>query len=517
MVEPTHVVVPDTPVGASAHPAVELNAITKTFPGVRALADVSLSIRPGEVHALLGENGAGKSTLIKVLTGIYRPDRGQIVIGGTEVAATDPRHARALGIALVPQDILAVPDMPIGRSILLGDEAALTRRVSLSDSDRRRASAALHRVSADFDPDRLAKDCTVQQLRLAQLARALAGDCKVLVLDEPTAALNEHDSEVLLARVEAARDAGAAVLYVTHRLSEVMRIADRVTVLRDGAVVGAFGREQIDRETIIGLLTKGGTSTDIDGRSFTPAAERRSEVPVLRAVDIADKDRVRGVNLEVCAGQIVGVAGTQGSGHGQLAKILGGLSRADGYLEVDGRPHRLDRRGTTFRRGVVVVPGDRRNAGIVGTLSIKDNIALSSRIRASSRRMGLRWHRRERDMAVEYLDKLSIRPRNINACVGQLSGGNQQKVAIARALEGKPRILVVEEPTQGIDINAKAEVRTLLRQFASQGGAVVVLTSEFEELIGLADRTYVMCAGRVTGILESDETTYRNILHHAIG
>jgi ABC-type sugar transport system ATPase subunit len=499
----------------SGVPAVALHAITKRFPGVQALDNVDLEIQPGEVHALLGENGAGKSTLIKVLTGTYKPDDGRILINGSEVRANDPHQARALGISVVPQDIFAVPDMPIGRSILLGREGVIARRATLSEADRRLAKAALGRVSADFGPDTVARDLSVPQLRLAQLARALADDCAVLVLDEPTAALNEHDAEVLLTRVDAAKSAGTAVLYVTHRLGEVMRVADRVTVLRDGAVVGTFDKNGIDRETIIELLTKGAGTAD-SARRDGPDVEGPSQRVVLRASDVSDKHRLHDVGLEVHTGEIVGIAGVQGSGHGQVAKALGGLVKASGRLEIDGREHRMDSRATSFHRGVVVVPGDRRNAGVVGSLSIKDNIAVSSRIRRSARRFGLRWHRRERQLCRGHIEQLSIRPSNVHARVGELSGGNQQKVAIARALEGKPLVLVVEEPTQGIDINAKAEVRTLLREFARDGGAVVVATSEFEELIGLADCAYVMCGGRVTGFLTAERITYRNILNHAI-
>jgi ABC-type sugar transport system ATPase subunit len=496
-------------------PTVALRGITKRFPGVLALDNVDLEIQPGEVHALLGENGAGKSTLIKVLTGTYRPDGGGILIKGDEVRVSDPHMARTLGVSVVPQDILAIPEMPIGRSILLGREGVIAKRSTLSDADRRRADAALKRVSADFAADTLACDLSVPQLRLAQLARALADECAVLVLDEPTAALNEHDAEVLLARVDAARTAGTAVLYVTHRLSEVIRIADKVTVLRDGAVVGIFEKGAIDRETIIEVLTKGARTDDPE--TVPRPVDQSAQPVVLRARSICDKHRLRNVDLEVRAGQIVGIAGVQGSGHGQMAKVLGGLVKASGHLEVDGRHHRMDGRATTFRRGVVVVPGDRRNAGIVGPLSIKDNIALNSRITRRARLFGLRWHGRERQLCRGYIDQLSIRPGNVNAKVGLLSGGNQQKVAIARALEGKPRVLVVEEPTQGIDINAKAEVRALLTRFARDGGAVVVATSEFEELIGLADCAYVMCGGRVTGLLAAERITYRNILQYAIG
>jgi ABC-type sugar transport system ATPase subunit len=501
--------------GSRGSAALACEALTKRFPGVVALDDVSLEVRRGEVHTVVGENGAGKSTLIKILTGIYRPDRGRLLIDGIETQLSDPHDAQRAGISLVPQDVLAVPHLSVGRNILLGSERGLTRRSGLTRSEHHAVAAALDRVGADFPPATRAGDMSVPQLRLAQVARAFMTEGDVLVLDEPTAVLSEHDAEHLLERVERARADGSAILYVTHRLSEVMRLADRITVLRDGRRVGQFRRGEVAREEIVDLLTKktrrpsahiGNGAVDVD----------RPKGPMLSARGITEGDHLVDVDLDVHGGEIVGVAGVQGSGHGRLVKAIAGLTSCDGTIELDGRQSPIGRAAASFGRGIVLVPADRRNAGIVQAMSIRDNIALSTRIRSSARLLGLRWPRRERRLAGDYIAKLTIRARGPETRLNELSGGNQQKVVLARALESDARVLLAEEPTQGIDVSSKADVRALLREFAATGRAVVVATSEFEELIGLADRVVVLCLGRVAATLSGESVTYRDILTHAL-
>lgn len=500
---------------APASPVVELRNLSKGFPGVKALSNVTLTLHTGEVHALLGENGAGKSTLIKILTGTYRADEGGVLMNGELVDLSDPHHAQAAGIALVPQDVLVVPQLSIGRNIMLGRESAFTRRGALTATERDLTSRALARVGANFSPDVIASTLSVPQLRLAQISRALVTDCAVLVLDEPTAALNEHDAENLLERVNDARNSGKAILYVTHRLSEVMLLADRVSVLRDGELVGSFVRGSFDRATIVDLLTKTehrprahiGDQPDLDAALGTIR---------LRANNISDGERLHGIDLEVRAGQILGIAGVQGSGHGHLVKVIAGLAPATGTIEIDEKPMPLARPGAAFSRGVILVPADRRNAAIVGPMSILSNLAISRRIRRDARRFGLRWPGKEKTIAREHVARLSIKAPSVRTQVGLLSGGNQQKVALSRALEGNAHVLLVEEPTQGIDIDAKAEVAQLLKEFAAAGGSVIVATSEFEELIDLADEAIVLCQGKVSGRLSRQDITYRNILNYAL-
>lgn len=501
-------------------PLLSLERIGKRFPGVVALRDVSLSLWPGEVHALLGENGAGKSTLIKILTGVHGQDSGRIVLDGEEVRIRSPRDARRMGISLVPQDTLVVPELSIGRNILLGLEDGTTRRDRLTASERSRVEAALRKVGATFDPETAAKKLGVPHRRLAQIARALIQPGKIMVLDEPTAVLSEPDAEHLIERVEQLRNEGHAILYVTHRLSEVMRLADRSTILRDGELVGSFDKGQINREETVRLIARdvaerprpihaeAGYVRDID-----PDAPHRLEVHGLGAGRL-----FRDISFSAPAGSIVGIAGVQGSGHGELLRAIGGVAQADsGTVRVDGTTLTLNDPIGSVEKGMLTVPADRRGAAIVPALSLRANIALSGRIREAARRWGMRAHDVERAVCEEYIEKLDVRPPSPDMAIGQLSGGNQQKIAIARALEGRPRVLAIEEPTQGIDVSAKAEIHALLHKVARDTGAVVLIaTSEFEELLGLADDIHVMREGRFSRHIPGNEASYHEILENAL-
>ena len=505
---------------ASSEPILRLEGIGKRFPGVVALDKVDLSIWSGEVHALLGENGAGKSTLIKILSGIHAPDQGRILLGGQDVRFASPRDARALGISLVPQDTLAVPELSIGRNILLGIEQGRTRRGILTKPERDRVWEALHRIGATFDPETPAKELGVLHLRLAQIARALLQPGKLMVLDEPTAVLSEPDAENLLERLEVLRDEGHAILYVTHRLSEVMRLADRTTILRDGQLVGAYERGDLDRDETVRLIARDVAEkprpmvTDIGN-----AEELASDSPPRIEVRNFGAGRVfQGITFSAPAGSIVGIAGVQGSGHGELLRAIGGIAPStSGEVRIDGVLQKRNDPISSVRVGLLTVPADRRGAAIVPALSMRANIALSGRIRRTARRWGLRRHTIERAVTEEYISKLDIRPPLPDMQIGLLSGGNQQKVAIARILEGAPRVLAIEEPTQGIDVSSKAEIHELLHKVARDTGAVVLIaTSEFEELLGLADDIYVMRSGSFSRHIPGAQATYHNILEHAL-
>jgi ABC-type sugar transport system ATPase subunit len=498
--------------------ALELQGITKQFPGVLALDDVTLALYPGEIHALLGENGAGKSTLIKILTGVYVADRGTITVGGHETRIGTPKDALANGITLVPQDILMVPELSIGRNILLGMEEWRAPAQSLRPAERVKVNDALARVGMTLDLNVKASSLNVPQLRLSQIARALLLAGHVMVLDEPTAVLSEPDSEHLLERLEAFRKEGKAILYVTHRLSEVMRLADRITILRDGVRVGHFRRGEVSREEIVARMAKDGTPR-ADADAPGPALpEVTPGQPVLSVRTLSAAPNFRDVSLDVREHEIIGIAGVQGSGHGQLLRAIAGAARPSaGRIEVDGETIALGSPRAAYTRGVLLVPADRRGSAIVPRQSVRDNIMLSGRIRRACRRFGLRWPGAERRMAKTYVDMFSVRPPQTEARIGTLSGGNQQKIVLARALESDARVLLIEEPTQGIDVRTKAEIHALLRQVARERNcAVVVASSEFEELIGLAHTIHVMRLGQLVKTLPGVGVTYREILEHAL-
>jgi ABC-type sugar transport system ATPase subunit len=500
--------------------ALLLDGICKRFPGVIALDWVNLELRRGEIHALVGENGAGKSTLIKILTGVQPPDEGGIHVAGTPVSVGTPLDARRLGISTVPQEILIVPELSIGRNILLGLEGPRAFRDSLSIDEAAIVDEALRKVGATFRASTKAKHLSVPHLRLAQIARALIHVGDIMVLDEPTAVLSEPDAEHLMERLVAFRAEGKAILYVTHRLSEVMRLADRITILRDGKRVGHFLRGEIDRQEMVRLMAKvSGPPRPMSAIRSTKARDTDETAGVALAVSgLTAVGRFSDVDLRVEAGEVLGIAGVQGSGHGHLLRAIAGVDPTDaGTVSLDGEtiPHGSVQHA--YDKGILLVPADRRRSAIVPSMSIEDNIILSRRIRGGCRRFGLRWPGREREMVQSYVLDLGIQPPNLHAKAGNLSGGNQQKVAIARALEGSARVLLVEEPTQGIDVRTKVDIHALLRNIARRNRcAVIVASSEFEELIGLADRIHVMRLGRLVGTLPGTDVTYHQILEHAL-
>ena len=503
--------------------AARLEGMSKSFPGVKALDDVSLDVRRGEVHALLGENGAGKSTLVKILAGLIRPDSGRIRLDGADVVFGGPRDAQRRGISYVPQEVQAVPDFSVGRNMLLGFEGPFDRKGKLTAKDRRLTREALDLCGASFSESALAGQLSVPELRLAQISRTLLHPGDVILLDEPNAALSESDAAAMLERLRVLRDQQKAIIYVSHRLSEVLDIADRITVLRDGHAVGTFPRGELDKDKIVSLMTKDSTL----GRREPAGPVTSGSAPVASMADANGKVllEVEGltrnpnlvdVTFSLQPGQVVGVAGVQGSGHGHLLRAIAGVDGYDeGRIAVRGQAIHPAVVRHAYRAGVVLVPADRRASAIVPGLSVRANLTLP--VHSEAGRAGMRRIRRERQLAREYVEALGIRPANTEVLAGNLSGGNQQKLALARALVSKPSVLLLDEPTQGIDVAAKAEILTLVRQLVQDVGfGVVVASSEFEELLAVTDVIHVMSRGRLVATFPTGEADYERILHAAL-
>ncbi len=493
--------------------ALEICEITKRFLGVIALEKVSFSVERAQVHALLGENGAGKSTLLKVLTGVYQPNGGKIRVQGRQVHLSQPRDARAAGITFVPQEIAVVPKLSIGRNVLLGLETGIWSRGRLSRDEYRQVMQAFAKIGLDADPETPAQELSVPQLRLAQISRCLHSAGDIVLLDEPTAALSEPDAAKLLDNIELLRLEGKAIVYVTHRLSEVMKLADKVTVLRDGRVCSDF-RRPLDRTTIVEAMTKQHAAPKTPTR---PLTNRRPHAAI-EAEQLSIDRWVEDVSLTVKAGSVVGIAGVQGSGHGQLLwGLANAMPRRTGTVRVNGALQTSRALKSMYDAGVLLVPADRRGAAIVPQRSVAENIVVSRRIEPKVDTRGLRKPAAEIRLANGLIERFDIRPRTSLAHVGLLSGGNQQKVVVARAIASRPSVLLIEEPTQGIDINARAEVHALLRRTAEETGcAVIVASSEFEELIEICSTIHVMRLGRLVHSFVDITPTYREILDHAL-
>lgn len=470
--------------------------ITKAYAGVQALRGASFELRAGEVHALVGENGAGKSTLIKIMTGAVAADSGELRLGGELLAHNSPRVARTHGIAAIYQQPALFPELSVAENMALGQEQAASGWRIDWRARRRRAAELLAQVGAQLDPELEAGELTMPQQQLVEIARALGADARILILDEPTASLSETDTQHLFRVIRELRGRGVGLIYISHRLEELPAIADRVTVLRDGRTMATHPMKAVTRQQLIQLMVGRELSAVFPQRSVDPG----EVVLELRGLGCAATG-VRNVNLSVRAGEIVGLAGLVGSGRTALARVIFGLTPADqGAMLLHGKTVRISHPTQAIAHGIAYLPEDRRRHGIVPELPISHNITLAS-LRELSRR-GAFDFRRERAIAAEYTRRLGIRTPAIFAPVATLSGGNQQKVALSRWLMRQPAVLILDEPTQGIDVGAKAAIHALMRELAAQGAAILMISSELPEITGMSDRIAVLRGGAMVGLLE---------------
>ncbi len=490
---------------------LELKSVSKSFGGVRALDGVSFDLRAGEVHALLGENGAGKSTLIRVVAGAHRPDSGEVAAFGSPVAHFDPTHARSLGIAVIYQQPALFPDLSVAENIALGREAGGPWTRIDAERRRREARELLSRLGSSVDPDAPVSGLRMAEQQLVEIARALGSQARVLVMDEPTASLSEREATHLMSVVRELRAAGTGIVYVSHRLEEVLEIADRYTVLRDGRRVATHARGEVDRDGIVRLMV----GREPGARRQRPDAKPGAALVELKSLGCAASG-VEGVSLELRAGEIVGMAGLVGAGRTELARCVFGLTPADsGTILVGGAPVAIRSPEDARRHGIAYVPEDRRRFGVIGEMSVAANASLG--VLRELSRLGLVDRDAEERLAESFVARLGIKAASVRARVATLSGGNQQKVALARGLATRPRVLILDEPTQGIDVGAKAEVHHLVAELAGEGLAVLVVSSDLEEVLGISDRIVVMRGGRIAGELSRAAATPEAVLALALG
>ncbi|MFF9510049.1 sugar ABC transporter ATP-binding protein [Streptomyces sp. NPDC014724] len=485
---------------------ITVENVVKRFGTVQALGGVTLDFPAGQVTALMGENGAGKSTLLKILTGDHQPTDGRIVLDGEPVTFAAPQDARRAGIRIIPQEPEIIPHVSVAENVYAGSLPHKAGRRLDHAELRRRITSDLSRLGFDkvISPEALGSELTAAQRQLVEILRALTGEAKVIAFDEPTSSLSEHEVEALFALIGRLRAQGIAVIYVSHRMKEIFQLADRVAVLRDGMVAGVLDAARTTEEEVVRLMVGRDLSS-----LFVRQDVARDEV-VLDLKDVSTDD-VSGISLQVRAGEVVALAGLIGAGRSELARaIAGDLPIRSGEISMNGRKVQLRGPKDAIRAGIGLAPEERKAQALFLQRSIRDNTSLVSL--AGLRHLRFVRRRQERVMAQEYTDRLRVRTPSIEHEIGKLSGGNQQKVVLARWLAGRPRLLVLDEPTRGIDIGAKAEIYQIIADLARDGVALLVISSELPEVLGLADRIAVMQNGRITGVLSRAEATEETIL-----
>jgi ABC-type sugar transport system ATPase subunit len=491
---------------------LEIRGITKEFSGVKALDDVSMSFRPGEVHALVGENGAGKSTLMKILSGVYQPTRGSLSFAGKAVAFRNPKQAQDAGIGIIFQEFSLIRNFDVADNVFLNREPSRGAGVIDKAAERRRAISLFQEIGFDIDVDRTVEELSVVEQQVVEIVKALSVAAKVLIMDEPSAVLTDKELKRLFRIIRALKARGVTVIYISHMLDEVFEICDRVTVLKDGRVVGTKPIGETDKGDLVRMMVGREIS-----EFFPEASASRGEV-LLEARGIGVRGRLRGVSFELRAGEILGIAGMAGSGQAALVgAVIGTLRRDEGELLVCGERARMRDFREAVARGIGYISEDRKSLGILSSMSLKDNITIADL--GAFLRLGFLLPRREREAAKAESDRLRIKSAGLGQRIETLSGGNQQKALLARWLLMKPRILVLVEPTRGVDVGAKMEIYRIMREFVDSGRAVLMVSSELPELIGLSDRILVMRGGAIEGAIDQAEglATEEMVMSMAVG
>jgi rhamnose transport system ATP-binding protein len=482
-------------------PLLQARGIEKAFPGVRALTGVSFEVRAGEVHALLGENGAGKSTLIKILSGVYQPDAGAILIDGREARFATPEDAKRAGVATIYQELLLFPELTVAENIFLGHAP----RAAGGRIDWRNMRAKAEELLASLEIDDLAADQIVGALSVGnrqrvEILRALSHDARILIMDEPTAALTESDVTPLFDIMRRLKARGVGIVYISHRLDEIFEIADRVTVLRDGAYVGARPVADTTSAELVQMMV-GRRIDNLFPKTIVPIG-----APVLEARDIVRRPMTKSVSLAVRAGEIVGLAGLVGSGRSEFAQTIFGITPAEsGEIRLMGQTVRIDSPESARVKGIAYVPEDRGVQGLVRPMSVLHNFSLAAL--GALAHTGFIDRAAERRMAEEGVQRFSVKTNSVDEIAGRLSGGNQQKIVLGKWLANNPKLLILDEPTRGIDVGAKAEIHRLMSELAGTGVAILMISSELPEVLGMSDRVLVMREGRLVAEFDRANAT----------
>lgn len=489
---------------------LDLKGMSKTFPGVKALSNVNLDLRAGEVLGLCGENGAGKSTLMKVLTGIYQPDPGgEIWIKGEKVHVTGINHARDLGLAIIHQELNIVPDLTVAQNLYLGRPGS-TRAGIVNDMKLNKdAQELFDHLKMDINPKAYCRDLSVARLQMVEIARALSYNADILIMDEPTAALTIEETDALFDLIHDFVTPSTGLIYISHRMPEIKQITDRVVVLRDGEYVGTVNTAEVEMQEIISMMVGRKLKSDV-----RPVTKPQTDETVLEVKNLSTKNLIKNVSFDVKKGEIFGFAGLMGAGRTEVARcVFGADPRTEGDIYVHGKKVRITNAKDGVTNGIGYLSEDRKRFGILLDADVKANVTLADM--KDYAKAGFVDDRKIRRTALDYVDKLRIRTPSINQTLLNLSGGNQQKVVIAKWLVRDSDVLIFDEPTRGIDVGAKEEIYQLLENLAAQGKAIVVISSELPEVLRLSNRIAVMAQGRIIGILDNEEATQEKIMELA--
>lgn len=494
---------------------LEMRGICKSFPGVKALDGAQLCLRPGTVHALMGENGAGKSTLMKCMFGIYKMDEGEIIYEGQKVTINDPMEALKMGIAMVHQELQPIPARTVGENIFLGryPMKKLLGFIPVVDHDKMYADTdeLLKKVRMNFDSHQLVGELSVSQMQSVEIAKAVSANCKVLILDEPTSSLTQNEVEALFRIVDDLKAEGVSIVYISHKMDEILRISDEVTVMRDGQYIGTWDCKGLTTDFIISKMV---------GRELTNLFPQRSNVPGEVVFEVENFTSInpksfRNVNFQLRKGEILGVGGLVGAQRTELMEGLFGIrSHTTGTIRYQGKELVINRPKDAIDQGIAMLTEDRRATGIMGVLSIADNISIASLNQYLD--FGIMLNNKKIEQLVQdNIKKMNTKTPSSKTQIKSLSGGNQQKVLIGRWLANNPDVLILDEPTRGIDVGAKYEIYCIIADLAAQGKSIIMISSEMAELIGMSDRVMVMCDGRVTGFIDGKDATQENIMELA--
>jgi rhamnose transport system ATP-binding protein len=489
---------------------LELRHITKTFPGVRALDDVHFDLKPGEIHALIGENGAGKSTLIKVITGVYQPDAGEILLDGTPVEIRSPADSQRIGIAAIYQHVTCYPDLSVTENIFIGHEKIqpLTRKIDWKDMHQR-AEELLARLDADFDPRALMGNLSVAQQQIVEIAKALSSNARIIIMDEPTAPLTSRESEDLYRITESLRDKGVSIIFISHRMEDMYRLATRVTVFRDARYVGTWRLDEISHEDVIMAMV---------GREITQFFPKRAVAigeEIFKVEGLSRTGYFMDVSFSVRKGEIFAITGLIGAGRTEVCEAIYGVTSADsGRVMLGGEELHIANPAQAIEKGIGYLPEDRLRQGLVLDWELSKNVTLPTLKRFGT--MGWLHTKKENTVTKELAEKLEVRAGSVFDLAATLSGGNQQKIIVAKLLAAHMKVVILDEPTKGVDVGAKTAIFNIMNDLAEMGYGIIMVSSEMPEVLGMSDRILVMREGRVAAIMETRTSSQEQILRAAM-